>query len=196
MESEMEKSEVPPVVFAGERKSEYSPIGLLIAFLLGIALIVFLQFLIRDVTEALRGPRPEMPVSVVQSGSGGYQYGGIYYDSYQEAREVFEKTELLPYETQAILVSTFINGPFFVLAIILVFGLGKVKSAYKLAATTYFVAMVFNMFVLLVQLASHIYKINQKLATYGISLFLIVVFTVSIIYVQDKFRAKTKEVSV
>lgn len=191
---EMEKVETQPVVFAGERKPEFSLISLIIAFLLGVALIVFLQFLIRDVTELLYGQQPKTP-TFYRSEATNFQYDGVYYEGHREAMEAFEKAELLPYETKAILVGTFINGPLFLFALILIFSLGKLKSSYKLATRSYFIAMVINMLTLLGKLASYMYKINQRFATYGISFFLIILFTASIIYVQDKFRTKSEETS-
>lgn len=192
----MENPEAKPIVFTGERESEYSPISIIIAFLLGVALIVFLQFFVKDITKTLFGEPPETPgfyktSTQIKPGYYEYEYDGVDYESHQEAKKAFEKAEWLPYETRAILVSTIINGPLFLIAVALIFLLGKLKSSYKLATVTYFIAMSINMLVLLGRLASYIYKVNERLAMYSVSLFLIIVFTTSIIYVQERFRTKT-----
>lgn len=185
----MEKSETKPPDSIGKEKSQYSIVSLIIAFLLGIALIVFLQFVVKDITKFLYGEPPKTP-DFYQSGQRAWIYKGVQYENAGEAREVFEKAELLPYQTRVLLVSTFINVPLFLLAITLILSLGKLKPSYKLTTTTFFLAMVVNMFTLLKDLAIYIYKINERLAIYGVSLFLIIVFTGSIIYVQDRIRAK------
>ena len=192
----MKENEPTKVKFINERKSVYSPISLIIALLLGVTLIVFLNFLVRDVTRSLYGEPPEFTGSYQNiSDSSRYVYKGQIYQDSQAARDVFEKSTFLPYETKSLLVRTIINVPLFFLAVILIYTVGKRKSSYRLAATTYFIAMVVNMVVLLGHMTTYIYKINQKLAIYGISFVLIIVFTTSIIYVQDKFRKKTVPVS-
>lgn len=184
----MEKPETNLSTSDKEKKPEYSTISLIITFLLGIALIVFLQFAASDITKIFYGERPKTP-DFSQGGRQGAYYQGKLYEDYSEAREAFEKAELLPYETVSLVVNTLVNVPLFLLAIALTLSLGKIKPAYKLTTTAFFIAMVVNMFSLLKDLGIYIYKINERLAIYGISLFLIIIFTGSIIYVQGKFRA-------
>jgi len=174
-----------------EKKAEFSAISIIIAFLLGVALIVFLQFAVKDITRSFYGEKPRQPDFSSQTRGQGYQYQGIYYEDYNDAKTAFEKAELIPYETTALLVNTLINVPLFLLAVGLLLSVGKLKSAYKLITTTFFIAMVVNMFNLLKDLGIYVYKINERLAIYGISLFLIIVFTISVILVQEKIRTKT-----
>ena len=190
----MENSKEP---FSQEGKqSEFSFISLVISFLLGISFIVFLQFSVGDVTRTLYGEKPKQP-SFVPTSKEDYQnksiyyYKGTYYEEFQEAQGAFEKSELIPYETKALIVKTLINAPLFLLAIGLFFSLGKTKSSYKLITGTFFVAMVLNMFTLLKDLGIYVYRINERLAIYGISLFLIIIFAISVILVQEKVRSKT-----
>jgi len=174
-----------------QNKPEFSFISLLIAFLLVVSLIVFLQFAVRDITRTLYGEKPSLSDFYDQTGQGGYQYQGVYYKEFQEARSAFEKAELIPYETKALVINTVINAPLFLLAISLLLSLGKLKSSYKLITGTFFIAMVINMFSLLKDLGIYVYKINERLAIYGISLFLIIIFTISVIFVQEKIKSKT-----
>ncbi len=185
----MAPAENPPVVFKGERKTEFSSISIIVTFLLGITLIVFLQFLVNDLTKSLYGEHPKFALTSYQEDKV-WHYGGVSYNNYADARKAFEKAEVLPYETKALTLNTIINAPLFILSIILIFTLGNRKSSYKLATTTYFIAMAVNMLALLTRLAAYIYKINQRLAIYSISGFLIIVFTVSIFYIQEKFRKR------
>lgn len=181
----MEKSETQTNVSLDEKKPEFSLMSIIIAFLLGIALIVFLQFMVNDITKSLYGEPPKTPDFYK-----GYNYQGVYYGNYQDAKTAFQKSELLPYETKALLVSTFINVPLFILSLVLVLSLGKLKPSFKLTTNTFFAAMVINILTLLGKLAEFIYKINQRLAIYGICLFLIIVFIGSIVYIQEKIRIR------
>ncbi|MFC1790605.1 hypothetical protein ACFLZP_03940 [Patescibacteria group bacterium] len=181
------EKETSEVRFLGERENVYSPLSLVIAFLLGVTLVVLLQFLVKDITDSFYGEPPRIRG---QYQSGGYLYKGKHYDDYQKAKKVFEKDELLPFESRAILVRTSINVPLFLLAVTLIFTLGKKGSSLKLATTTFFSAMVINMLVLLGYLTSLIYKIDHRVAIYGVSFILLIVFTASIVYIQDRFRAQ------
>src|SRR3972149_9591001 len=140
-----------PSISPGATKSEYSALSIVVAFLLGLTLVLFIHFLISDVTESLYGKRPE--------------------------------------EAKAIIVSAMINIPLFLLSIFLFFSRLKSKSAYKLATTTFFISALVSMFSFLVRFGSYVYQINQKLTVYGVSIILIVVFIVSIVYVQEKYKA-------
>ncbi|MFH0864381.1 MAG: hypothetical protein V1858_04845 [Candidatus Gottesmanbacteria bacterium] len=191
MEESLPQSNATPVT-----KSQYSGVSLIISFLLGISLIVFIQFIASDLTKSLYGETPKTPVFAINNnlqanGMSQYQYLGVSYPTYEQANNAYLKAEVLPYQTKDLLVKTIIYIPLFVLAVILFVSFGKFKPSYKLTSGAFFLAMVVNMLTLLSQLVSYVYQINQRLAVYGISLFLIIVFTITVIYVQDKFRNKT-----
>ena len=187
----MKEETASEIQFANEREPKYSAMSLIIAFLLGVTLIVFLQFFVKDLTESAYGKPPKfIGTSSYLKNKTGYEYDGKIYTDYANAREFFEKEKLLSYETKAILVDTAVNVPLFLLAVTLVFSLGKRNDSYKLPTSAFFTAMVVNMIALLGRLSIYIYKINQKLAIYGISLVLIFIFTISVVYVQNRFQER------
>lgn len=176
--------------------SEYSGVGIIISLLLGISLIVFIQFFTGDLTKSLYGESPKSPSFYTNNnfqpnGKSQYQYNGVYYSTHNEANDAFSKTERLPYETKSLLIKSSIYIPLFALAVILFVSFRKSRPSFKLTSGAFFLAMVINMLTLLGQLAGYIYQINQRVAVYCISLFLIIVFTSTVIYVQDKLRNKT-----
>jgi len=173
---------------AKQSKSEFSFISVVVSVMLFFAITVFVQFIIQDVTETLIGVKPQF----------NYQYNSntrLYKVpdapdqavDYTAARKMFDQS-LLPYESKKLLIYTSISVPIFIVALLLVLSRVKIKSSLRLASYSFFVSAVITVFRLLGDLASYMYRVNQKMAIYGISIFLIAIFIGCIYYIQEKHR--------
>ena len=210
----MEQSEsAQPVVFAkpsgSGKKSEFNPISIILAILLGIAFIVLVQYAISDITRTVAGEEPRQPDfyrnsrndSALRSSDPGYEdqyykdplytYKGVSYDSNEDARRAWKKDVMLPYETTRLTTNGVIIIPMFIASLVAFLALIKSRSNYKLPAITFFGASVINTAILLFYLGTFIYEINPRIAVYAISITLIIVFIVGIAFIQKKLSEKS-----
>lgn len=190
------------------KQSDFSVIGILISFLLAICLFSFVQFFIEDLNNLYNGSKPirptyerlnklptldrngsvNLPSQPFQSTQKPFSYQGIDYSTYEEANQAFEKSELLPYESRRLVISAIINVPIFILATVLFVLLGRKRTSYRVVTGAFFGSTFVSITSLLFQLASMVYRYNQKVATYGILGVLILVFTIIIVFIQDRHR--------
>ncbi len=188
------------------KNSDFSAVGILVSFLLAICLLYFAQFFIKDLNSLYNGTEPirpsyekikpqvldrtgnvNFPVQQSQS-EKNFTYNGIGYATYAEANEAFEKQELLPYQSRKLVISAIVNIPLFVIATGLFVSLGRKRSSYRVVTGSFFGSMFLSISILLVELASMVYRYNQKIATYGILSVLILVFVITIVFIQDRHR--------
>ncbi len=190
------------------KAKDFSAVGILVSILLAICLLYFTQFFIKDLNSLYNGPRPIStgyekikPQTLDKSGNvnfptqptqvnkdKNYTYNGIDYNTYAEANNAFEKLELLPYESTRLVISALVNIPLFIIATALFASLGRKRSSYRVVTGSFFGSMFISISVLLFGLASMVYQYNQKIATYGILSMLILVFIISIVFIQDRHR--------
>ncbi len=189
----------------GNKTSEFSTVGLLVSLLLAICLLYFVQFFIKDLNTLYNGTQPIRPnyeklkpQTLDKNGNVNlptqsfqekkYSYRGTNYMTYSEADKAFEKFELLPYENGKLVISSIVNIPLFILATALFITLGRKRSSYRIVTGSFFGSMFVSISILLFQLATMVYRYNQKIATYGILSALILVFVVTIVLIQDRHR--------
>ncbi len=189
------------------RTNDFSAVGILISFLLAICLLYFAQFFIKDLNSLYNGTQPirpnfekikpqildrsgnvNLPNQIPQSNDKNFTYNGVSYTTYTEANDAFEKQELLPYQSRKLVISALVNIPLFVIATGLFVSLGRKRSSYRVVTGSFFGSMFLSITILLVELASMVYRYNQKIATYGILSVLILVFVVTIVFIQDRHR--------
>ena len=212
----MEQSEsAQPVVFAkpsgSGKKSEFNPISIILAILLGIAFIVLVQYAISDITRTVAGEEPREPDFYSKQSSRNkneltnqdfeqpayttpsytYNYKGTVYSTDEEARRAWKKDVMLPYETTRLTTNGVIIIPMFIASLVAFLALIKSRSNYKLPAITFFGASVINTAILLFYLGTFIYEINPRIAVYAISITLIIVFIVGIAFIQKKLSEKS-----
>lgn len=172
-------------------RSDYSGISVLISILLCIIFVVFTKFLISDLQQAFVGEKPSMQSTYnkeMQRAEHNVN-GQIFYDN-KTANDYFDKFMLLPYESKSMLVSTSINVPLFIIGVFLILSRDKFKKSMRLAVNAYFASVIINMLTLITELSLLLYKVNQKITVYGVSILLITVFIVSIIYLEEKHKTQ------
>lgn len=169
--------------------SEYSLVSIIVSVLLFVAITVFVQFIIQDVTETFIGPKPQFSYQPIISKKLDSGIDTPQVD-YSAARKAFDHSTL-PYESKKLLLFTSISIPLFVASILLVLSRKRINSSLRIASYSFFISSVVTVFRLLAELASYMYKVNQKMAIYGISLFLIGIFIACIYYIQERHRATT-----
>ena len=189
------------------KTNDFSAVGILISFLLAICLLYFAQFFIKDLNSLYNGTQPirpsyeklkpqvldrtgnvNFPIEQPQPSEKNYTYNGVSYSTYTEANDAFEKEELLPYQSRKLVISAIVNIPLFVIATGLFISLGRKRSSYRVVTGSFFGSMFLSITMLLIELASMVYRYNQKIATYGILSVLILVFIITIVLIQDRHR--------
>lgn len=193
--------------------NDFSAVGILVSFLLAVCLLYFVQFFIKDLNSLYNGPRPirpgyekikpqtlekngnvNFPTVPTQVDNGKkFTYNGVDYATYEEANNAFEKLEFLPYESSRLVISAIVNIPLFIIATALFVTLGRKRSSYRIVTGSFFGSMFISISVLLFELASMVYRYNQKIATYGILSVLILVFVITIVFIQDRHRGSKSD---
>ncbi|GEM_PF-5779969 len=183
------------------KKSEFNPIAVILAILLGIAFIVLIQYAISDITRTVAGEEPKQPDlyssrynKSVDPNTGysdnTYTYNGVSYTNYDDAQRAWKKDVLLPYQTTKLTTNGVIIIPMFIISLAAFLALIKSKSTFKLPAITFFGASVINTAILLFYLGTFIYEINPRVAVYAISITLIIVFIIGIAFIQKRLTEK------
>ena len=196
------------------KTNNFSAVGILVSILLAVCLLYFVQFFINDLNTLYNGTRPirpsyekikpltlerngnvnlNFPATQYQTNEKNYSYNGVDYVSYEDANNAFEKSELLPYESNRLVISAIVNIPLFVFATVLFVMLGRKRSSYRIVTGSFFGSMFISISILLYELASMVYRYNQKVATYGILSVLILVFILTIVFIQDRHRGSKSD---
>ena len=196
------------------KTNNFSAVGILVSILLAVCLIYFVQFFINDLNTLYNGIRPirpsygkikplllerngnvnlNLPSSQPQTSDKDYSYNGVDYSSYEDANNAFEKSELLPYESERLVISAIVNIPLFIFATVLFVMLGRKRSSYRIVTGSFFGSMFVSISILLFELATMVYRYNQKVATYGILSVLILVFILTIVFIQDRHRGSKSD---
>jgi predicted transporter len=75
------------------------------------------------------------------------------------------------------------------------FGVASRREAWKLPAMAYFLAMSVSMVGLLTSVVQVSYQLNQKLTVYGVSIVLIILFTFSVVFAQERWLKQKRDVN-